>query len=181
MQDDKAKKSEYDRESYAFWKSLNRCVTCHEQDAYTLAGRVRCAECTAKYSELRKSYRERNKERVYAKQRDWYSLMKAEKRCVRCGKPVEGKHVICAGCRAKRRASYAERSSAGGKIAKRQASDLGICGVCNKRPATAGRRTCPECYENSMRNLEKANNAYDNSMHPWRRMAHAEAERRAAG
>lgn len=180
MTDNPNKKQIYDRESYAFWKSQSRCVACHKQDAFTLAGRVRCAECTVKSREAKIAHRERNRDRLLEKSRNWYSRMKAERRCTNCGRPVEGKYSTCAGCRAWQRAVYAERA-AKRKVPKSIAADCGICGVCNKRPAAEGKRTCPECYERNMKNLEKANAAIERDKHPWRRMTHAEAERRAAG
>ena len=173
-------KQKYDRESYSYWKSQHRCVSCHKQDAFTMGGRVRCAECTTKARESKISYRERNRDRLLAESQDWYFRMKADQRCVRCGRTVEGKYTTCAGCRARLRAADAERRFTGGKIPKSIAVDCGVCGICNKRPVTEGRRTCPECYEQNMKNLERANAAKDNANHPWRRMAHAEAERRCA-
>jgi len=175
-------KAEYDRQSYAFWKAEARCADCHGQDAYTLAGRSRCAVCTEKIRALKHRYRDENQERLARSNHDWYYRMKAEGRCVKCGREVEdpAHYTTCARCRARIRASDAERRLASGKVPKAIAADCGVCGICNRRPAVEGRKTCPECYAQNMRNLAKANAAKDGMDHPWRRMAHAGAVRRAA-
>ena len=180
---DKDAKREYDRKSYAFWKAHGLCTACHGQDAYTLAGRSRCAECAEKNRIQKAAYRERNFDRLSDTNDDWYYRMKAEGRCVKCGREVEdpANYTTCAMCRAKQRAEDAERRLASGKIPKAIASDCGVCGICNRRPAMEGRKTCPECYAQNTRNLAKANAAKEGADHPWRRMAHAEVVRRAAG
>lgn len=176
-------KQAYDRQSYAFWKARGLCADCHGRDAYTLAGRSRCAACTEKIRTLKQRYRNENRERLARSNHDWYYRMKAEGRCVKCGREVEepSHYTTCAMCRAKQRAEDAERRLASGKIPKAIAADCGVCGICNRRPAMEGRKTCPECYAQNMRNLDKANAAKEGADHPWRRMAHAEAVRRAAG
>lgn len=85
---DKNAKREYDRESYAFFKSRHMCVACHGQDAYTLAGRTLCAECAEKNRIRKASYREKNRSRLAAENADWYRRMKAEHRCVICAEAI---------------------------------------------------------------------------------------------
>lgn len=176
-------KSEYDHQSYVFWRSQQRCIRCHKQDAFTLSGRSRCAECVEVNRQQKSSYREKHQSRLQDERKSWYYRMKAEGRCVKCGREVEdpANYTTCARCRARVRASDAERRLASGKIPKAIAADCGICGICNRRPAMEGRKTCPECYAQNMRNLAKANAAKEGADHPWRRMAHAEVVRRAAG
>ncbi len=177
-QDPKAK-SEYDRESYAFWKSQHRCKSCHGQDAYTLAGRTLCAECAEKNKVQKAAYRERNRDRLSDTNTDWYYRMKAEHRCVKCASPVEDpkRYVTCAACRAKQRRKHAEKRIAEGANYPR--GDNGLCWLCNKRPALVDHGQCAECRELSLRNLEKAHAAKHHADHLWRRIAHAEAQRRA--
>lgn len=173
-------KKTYDRESYVFWKAQRRCVRCHMQDAYTLAGRSRCAECAALNRREKARYREKNREKLRGKNAAWYDAKKSAACCVRCGKPLaDDGHTVCAMCRGKVRAYDTERRIQAGRYGK---NDPAVCGVCNRRPPMAGKLVCPACYAQNLRNLEKANAAKDNIRHPWRRMAHAEAaEKRAAG
>lgn len=44
----KEKRNKYARDTYALLKRLHLCIQCKAQDAYTLAGRARCYECTEK-------------------------------------------------------------------------------------------------------------------------------------
>jgi len=172
-------KSEYDRESYIFWKSLQRCVRCHKQDAYTLAGRARCAECVEINRAEKAAFREKNHERLLGGNKDWYYRMKAEHRCVLCARPLDDdRHTTCAGCRAKRRRKHAEKR--GGQGANYPRGDNGICWLCNKRPAVRDGGQCEICAAISKKNLEKANAVRDKENHPWRKLDHAAVvERRA--
>lgn len=158
MSSDKETKAAYDRRNYQFFRAAGLCVRCHEQDAFTMAGRARCAECMEISRAQKARHMAKNPGENTARARDWYDRVKNEGRCVKCGRPVEDPayYVTCQRCRAKQRKRDAERRIQAGRYAK---EDTLVCGVCNRRPPMEGKRTCRECYEQNLRNLEKANAA----------------------
>ena len=86
----------------AMLKRNHFCRECLKQDAYTLAGRVYCFECTEKRKQQRHA-----KVTIETKQKDaeLHRAIRAKRRdehvCVRCGKPLEpnDSHTACAICR----------------------------------------------------------------------------------
>ena len=56
--------SEYNHTIYQARKNSHLCIQCGKQDAFTLNGRARCAECTAAERERdKKRYQKSGKER----------------------------------------------------------------------------------------------------------------------
>ncbi len=172
----KEAKATYDRESYLFFKSQHMCKSCHKTDAFTLAGRTLCAECTEKNRAMKDRYRAEHRAELNKKNATWYATAKEEGRCVSCGRILlcTG-FVTCDLCRAKRRIRDAERRRGLGIFQK---GDDTFCAICARRPPMEGKRVCPSCYESNMRNLEKANAARNTRNHPWRKITHAEVMQR---
>ncbi len=144
------------------------CRECLRKDAYTLAGRVYCAECTEKrkrqrhFSSTRESLA---KDCVIHKTlRDKRRL---EHKCPRCGKQLEQSdtHVYCTICRNRsRKASNKYRAKKGANFPR---GENGICWQCNKNPAIDGKRLCAQCYAKMLKIravIPKQPN------HPWKKM-----------
>ena len=157
----RAKHAEYMRENRIFWKGLNRCIMCHKQDAYTLAGRARCAECAAKAREYNNARSAEHREESRACDRDRYAARKAAGLCVKCGKPAGG-HSHCETCRAKDAARH--RAKRGGDMR----GVGGMCKICGHRPAMDGGKLCGSCYDMACANIAKGRKVQDRSQHPWR-------------
>lgn len=156
---------EYNRLLYSMRKKNNVCAKCGKEDAYTMNGRARCAECAEKQREGSQRYREtsygsqKNKERW----KQIYKRRKEDGNCISCGRklPRYEKHARCAICR-----TFLKRYRAD-TISHTEAHNFGLCAWCIKRPATHG-RLCDSCFPKSISNLEKARAAIDLENHIWR-------------
>ena len=130
------------RNNYDYYKARHRCVMCHKQDAYTLAGRVYCAECAEWRSEYYRKrrqdpeYRRKASEYYSSYRKAWEAQRIAEGRCLTCQRLVSGPYKHCAVCRAKARERY--------KAAHRQ--DDGLCWRCQQEPRLEGRKLGEKCY-----------------------------------
>lgn len=132
------------------------CRYCKKQDAYTLAGRVLCAECTEKDRERQRERRakdggKKNRDRVKANRDKW----REDGLCTYCGKrePQNGRRV-CAICVNRQKKRNLERDIAKGMNWPR--GENGYCWTCNKRKAIDGKRLCQECYDIATSNALKA-------------------------
>lgn len=92
-----------------------------------------------------------NKERMKAR----YKQLKALGVCVRCRAQTRDGHVYCDACNA-RCAQYlkehAKQVNEAHRNSYKKRRDMGLCGVCGKRPAIPGRAMCEECR---MKNTER--------------------------
>ena len=144
-----------DREYRDLLKRSHLCGYCKRQDAFTLAGRVLCAECAEKDRERQRRRRARdggqgNRDRVRAAREAW----RAEGMCSYCGKrkPEEGR-ALCGVCAARQRQRAHARKLAAGINWPR--GENGFCWTCNKRRAMEGRRVCEVCFGIAVQNGEK--------------------------
>lgn len=149
--------AESQREIAAYYKSQNRCVRCHKQDAYTLAGRSYCFECAEKdriYSKMRYA---RGKERKRERTRELVAERKAAGICYRCGRlPSRPGIGMCAKCAA-RKSEIRRRNQPDEHLTlqdKKERSYEGFCYHCGE-PVRDGLtlsfqpyRVCQKCYEN---------------------------------
>lgn len=155
------------KEIYRYYKERNRCVRCHKQDAYTLNGRSRCAECAEKDSERhRRNYTTENNNKKCQKFR---KKCKENGLCTTCGRPaVQGK-VRCTECLLKcRKATAAYRASKGEVNLPR--GDNGICWKCNKKPVVDGKKMCPDCLEKARRTIDNNRVKRWGGNHIWKRL-----------
>lgn len=135
-------RNEQRKRNYQYYKKLNRCVICHKQDAYTLNGRARCAEC-AEYDcgQHKKSGYAKANERLKSYRDAW----RAKGICIRCGKsPAVSGKSYCGVC-----AEYTNRYKKNRRIESGinyPRGDNGFCWQCNKRPDEDGMKVCKECY-----------------------------------
>ena len=123
-------------------KEAHLCRDCKKQDAYTLGGRTRCAECAARHAAYNRKSRERNPEKVREQNRAKYQRMKQAHKCTNCGRPVNGR-TICKVCST--RHNNAERQRAIERGMNWPRGEHGYCWLCNKAKAVEGKRLCPEC------------------------------------
>lgn len=139
-----------DSEFRAKRKKAHVCTQCGKEDAYTMMGRSRCADCA---EVARKSCEKARQDPVkYRKILDCNLNKKYRRKeaglCPRCGKPTNNGRVHCEEClkkermRYKRNKEYVERG------------EYGKCYICNKREAIPGKRLCEECYERNLKQFE---------------------------
>jgi len=137
-------------------KKAHLCRECRKQDAFTLAGHSRCAECRARNTELTAKIRKNNPqhERDIAKKR--YYERKARGICVNCGKrKVEQGKSWCKVCVAKHNKKRALEAYA--KMC--EAEYKGLCRKCKTKPRLKEKKLCQDCYDKMLANIQKANEA----------------------
>ena len=157
----RAWENKYQRENRAFYKSMRRCIICQRQDAYTLAGRVRCEACSEKARAYNNAYLHENRDRYNEAARDKYAERKKAGKCVNCGADMHGDpHSRCEKCRAKDAARHRKGNPKGVN---------GMCSVCGKNPAMEGKKVCPSCYRNCCEAAAKGRKKVNTENHPWRR------------
>lgn len=135
----------YYKEHYATQKSMQRCVQCGKQDAYTLNGHPYCADC----SEYRREYYKKRskKPEVMAHAKEYQNARRKEFKdkglCPICGRKSTPPYVCCKKCRAKYRAKAREAKKA-------YVFDDTVCKRCHNHPRLEGKKLCAECYEKMM-------------------------------
>lgn len=156
-----------DKEYREKLKRAHICPGCKAQDAYTLAGRTYCFDCTEKRRIQRQAAWADpvKKAKMLLQSRERQERYKAENKCLQCGKQLHNGERLCGICREKAR--RAVRKSRG-----RTPRNPGvICWQCNKQPCMDGKRLCQSCYEKKVKavcgNLKKA----DRENHPWRKLS----------
>lgn len=142
---------------------LGLCVECKSRDAYTMAGRWRCAECSQKAYARRKA--SEDPERRHKNARAWIDRQKAAGLCTRCGRrPSRPGRVSCEICASRdNRKANALRRVKNGTPDGARGSD-GRCYICNRAPATVG-RCCEPCARSITAHLRFAQREGD---HPWK-------------
>lgn len=105
-------------ERAAYLKSVQRCVRCKKQDAYTMNGHPLCYECTEKNRENARRYHQENREKRLQILHERYERLKSQGLCVECGKKARSGFVMCHRCAMKSNEStkrwLAERSEENG-------------------------------------------------------------------
>lgn len=126
-----------------FWKLHQRCIECHQIDAYTLNGRSLCAVCAEKSREAKRTEYQMKREELNQRHKKWYEDAKANGKCVKCGASLEpgSIYVRCQKCRNK--AAYRDKLK---RASKPQRGDNGICYICNRNPKAPDKNCCEECY-----------------------------------
>ena len=150
--------SERSMERYNFYKEKGICTSCGSEPVKE--GKTLCWRCAAnKNDALRLKYTGRiASEEEKEKRREEYNYYKEHGLCPRCHKekPADG-FVHCAACRAllKRKAQDKRNETT---IERSMRSGFKVCYVCEK-PVKEGYRLCEECYQRSLKSLEKAREA----------------------
>lgn len=150
---------EQKKANYEYLKNHQRCVACGKQDAFTLNGYIRCADCSDKHKEKNKIYNKQNREEISIKKKELYQLNKQYRienhLCVTCGKELEigSQYKTCERCRyINRKRKENERINNGTYPNER--GEYGICYKCNKEKALEGKRLCQDCYNQAIKALE---------------------------
>lgn len=137
------------REWYAKLRENHLCTRCEKDDAYTLAGRSLCAECTAKKVAYNRDWRRNHPENVARwreAEQEKRRERKAEGFCVQCGAPVPDGKAKCPTCRAAA-ARQMQRTRIRKGVGKReQWITSGLCANCGAE-TMPGKRVCASCYE----------------------------------
>lgn len=152
--EEKQRKAEQKKARYQYLKARGRCTVCGEMDAYTLAGRVRCARCFEKDMQYHKEYasieENRNKSKAYLKR--LYEERKANGICTYCSKrKAEAGKTKCPQCLEKDRRRHRNPDV----LSKDVARDIGLCTTCLKHPAMEGKHLCETCYQKACASLEE--------------------------
>ena len=142
-------------------KAMKRCVCCGKQDAYTLVGRWRCAECSEKNAQYAFKWQREHPEETKTRQKNYYEKRKANRICVLCGNPLppERKAVSCKRCSVK----YAEYKRQE-RLRKNETSPLysfveqhpDMCTRCRKAPRYKNFKLCEACYNHNVSASHKA-------------------------
>lgn len=131
------------------------CVSCGKEDAFTMIGRRYCADCSEKRNETKRKYWKNNenyREAQINKKRKIYEERKNNGICVRCGKRKVNGFAQCDYCRASQRRAW-------DRDRKKPRGGDGICYSCNKEKAIEGKKLCERCYNDRLKNCEKARKA----------------------
>ena len=153
-------------------KEHHLCVDCRKQDAFTLGGRPKCAECAAKDSArvLKKRRLDPKPNRDSAKARR--QLWRDEHKCSRCGHPLPNDYSYrtCWLCREKCRIAREARRWRQNPDRNKRGMP-GVCWQCVKRPVMEGKKLCEECYNAKLPLILKAAEIAhaNNRSHIWRR------------
>lgn len=138
----------YYKDLYNTRRMLHRCVQCGKQDAFTLNGRVYCADCTEwrrMYYLKRAEARPEVLENARAHMATRRVALQEKGICPTCGKrKVTPPYATCDQCRAKARER--DRAKRGWYI-----RDDTLCAKCHKRLRLEGKKMCAECCESFKR------------------------------
>ena len=154
---EKLYKTTYAQDVRELCKRNKLCVRCREKDAYTMAGRFYCYECSEKNKEILRAYYAKNKQKYYEYNKNRAEKLAENKLCPRCGKPNKSKFKTCEMCRAQKRAAYHQKKEI----------KIEICLWCDNKPVE-GKYFCAECLEKKRAIFKKAMSCRDNKNHPWR-------------
>lgn len=165
----------YRRHCYSAKKKGGVCVSCGEEDAYTMNGRSECAECNAARMER---YRERWARSAEMREKSKqahalrYNERKEQHRCTQCGKPlsVTRSTQVCKRCRIMFSNAQKKSLHKRGGISRDEAQYYNLCYMCLKKEPLSGRKMCEECYKKIVENSIKGRAAVDTKNHIWRRL-----------
>lgn len=173
--------SVYSRELYAWRKAHHICVKCSHESA--IRRRTKCVTCTEKVSEEKQQrkkhsvqYHTEETYRNNTRTKRLYDLRSVFGVCIKCGRrDAAPGRVKCSCCLYKERVHDTMERREMGIYARDSYSNM--CMTCNKNLPLPGKKICSVCYEKSLQNLNKANNAIDNSNHIWQFYSSADAAR----
>lgn len=150
----KKKKDESRRKSREKNIKEGRCRDCGKEDAFTIIGRTRCADCVEKERLAKKRDRQDEIKREFMRLQQKTVREKRIERgeCPRCGRKYSGPHKTCDYCRANGR--NRKRDMNREKAATRGWS---LCYQCNKKEPLEGYKLCSECYEKKVKICEMMN------------------------
>lgn len=155
------------KEEYLWYKQNHFCAGCRKERA--ARGHVLCANCLdikkEQYRKRKAAINEQQKESESKRKKDYQERLIREKRCIRCTKPLEpwSPYKTCQGCRARWRIKNAEWRVKQGVIPAVLRNSKDYCSVCSKPiDASNGKKICDRCYDNCLKNLEKANQNRNN-------------------
>lgn len=157
------RKRECARENRQWKKERHLCVRCGKKDAYTLAGRSCCYECT-EAERHRAENRQRTEEQIQkhcAKMREKYAENVSRGICPQCGKRnAVGGYIICPICRAKKKRASAKYRLEHGATPRYLMDGSTRCAKCGKvlddDNSVNGKQLCRSCYESALRSIKKA-------------------------
>lgn len=127
-------------------KKHHICRECGEQDAYTLAGRTRCARCAQRDRERAMKYREGRREELRQRQAEIRRRRLEQGLCTRCGRPVHDGHRTCLSCRLETARRKRERKRAAGSLSWADRTSGRVCFFCGGEPME-GKNMCEACYK----------------------------------
>lgn len=129
---------------YEYYKHQHRCVACMRTDAFTLAGKVLCAECSEKNNERMRQTYSRDPSVKLERQKERFERLKAAGICVQCGKrpvPDAPIHSRCEYCRAKNARRRVPQKKAD------TATQCGLCCRCFRKLEDTDSKLCRSCLE----------------------------------
>ena len=146
---------------YEWLKSMHICVNCRKEKA--ARGHVLCAQCLDDkrhkgqndYANMTEEQKAQNK----ADKKAYHEKLIAERRCVRCTKPLASweEYKTCGRCRAKMRRYCQNYREDRGVINATMRNSFEYCSICSKPiDKSEKKKICDRCRENCLRNLEKA-------------------------
>lgn len=147
-------------ENKIYYQGRSRCKYCGRQDARTLIGKPQCFDCLEKHNARGRATYPKYAEKHRAKDKERWEQRKAEGICPACGQSSgPSGHVLCAACRAKKRARTYRKNHENGMLSREEKAARGICVNCNK-PVMQGLnsalqpiRVCEDCYRKSLRSM----------------------------
>ena len=166
IEDRQAYHRAYMAQRRAWLREHHFCTECKTQDAYTLAGRARCANCCARSQGYRPSDAEREQAKARAK-----ALRTARRDaglCTNCGRGLfpDG-HVSCPTCRARWRRKSERKRREQGIVPRSEWTELGLCWSCGKAAAEGETKwggtklkMCPDCYARLCEASKKGRQTY---------------------
>ena len=159
------------RDDMRWFHAHHFCISCKKKDAFTLAGRWRCAECAAEWNRRAKERRAEDPERAAqenAKSNQARKDRVASGLCRTCGTPIQpgDNHKLCPSCRAKERERQRRKRVAAG-ILPRSMWPSTVCVQCGQ-PVGKGktvwggnpRKQCDRCYALSVFAAARGRAAY---------------------
>ena len=158
----------YGKEYRSMCKKLKICVSCKNQDAYTLAGRTYCSDCAEKYAKLKHDKFYTNKESIEQRKKQRKELRERHIKnheCSVCGNklPENYKYHTCSKCRTYNKLRQNSSFTRG---------ENGICWTCNKEKALKGKRLCQKCYDRQLKILSAIP---INLNHKWRKFKYGQS------
>lgn len=152
----------------AMRKKAGVCRDCGKEDAYTMVGRLLCAECAEK-DRLRHE-QDRKDPVKYQKMLDSHNNMRNRRKiqgmCTLCGKslPERWPYVTCDTCRARQK-RYSEQARRRRGVPTWEERTSGkVCFICGA-PQIKGLKVCAECKEH----LDKHRPLRPKEGHVWRK------------
>lgn len=140
------------KQFYQMRKHAGVCVDCGKEDAYTMAGRARCAECAERVRINQERYCEDPEKRQLAVDRTKARrhARKSAGLCPMCGKKPMAGHVKCMECTLRQRKANTKNRGRSPRLDR-------VCWQCNKQEPIPGKKLCPDCYPSALAKLDKAN------------------------